>query len=229
MAVPGTVTVSARATDDVGVTKLELYNYGTLVASATTGSLSYSWNTANVANGSHALLSRAYDAARNVGTSSTVTVSNSGAGGPTTDRQPSIRKRFRQSRTVGRHFGCDHNDPTEPPHSGSWDAWLDEYGMVHTDTLSQQVTIPSNVTTATLTFWLHNRHSGNGEPSVRYAYSPASEPFWRCLDYSGHLFEPERARRIFPAVLQSDLVQRSDGEDHAHRNRGCEPANLVRG
>ena len=81
MAVPGTVTVSARATDDVGVTKLELYNYGTLVASATTGSLSYSWNTANVANGSHALLSRAYDAARNVGTSSTVTVSNSGAGG----------------------------------------------------------------------------------------------------------------------------------------------------
>ena len=156
MAVPGTVTVSATATDDVGVTKLELYNYGTLVASATTGSLSYSWNTANVANGSHALLSRAYDAARNVGTSSTVTVSNSGAGG----QQLIGNLRFENvpaiPRTVGRHFGCDHNDPTEPPHSGSWDAWLDEYGMVHTDTLSQQVTIPSNVTTATLTFWLHN-------------------------------------------------------------------------
>jgi len=47
------------------------------------------------------------------------------------------------------------NEPAEPPHSGSWDAWLDGYGMVHTDTLSQQVTVPSNITTATLAFRLH--------------------------------------------------------------------------
>src|SRR5713226_4144992 len=43
----------------------------------------------------------------------------------------------------------------EPPHSGSWDAWLDGYGTTHTDTLSQQVTIPSNISTANLGFWLH--------------------------------------------------------------------------
>ncbi|HLX06677.1 MAG TPA: hypothetical protein VKY89_02320, partial [Thermoanaerobaculia bacterium] len=47
------------------------------------------------------------------------------------------------------------NGPAEPAHSGTWDAWLDGYGTNHTDTLYQQVTIPSTITTATLTFWLH--------------------------------------------------------------------------
>ena len=47
------------------------------------------------------------------------------------------------------------NSTREPAHSGSWDAWLDGYGTTHTDTLSQQVTIPSSATSATLAFWLH--------------------------------------------------------------------------
>lgn len=47
------------------------------------------------------------------------------------------------------------NNTREPAHSGSWDAWLDGYGTTQTDTLSQQVTIPATVSSATLTFWLH--------------------------------------------------------------------------
>ena len=43
----------------------------------------------------------------------------------------------------------------EPAHSGSWKAWLDGYGSAHTDTLLQQVSIPSTITTASLSFWLH--------------------------------------------------------------------------
>ena len=43
----------------------------------------------------------------------------------------------------------------EAPHSGSWKAWLDGYGTTHTDTLYQDVTISSTVTSATLSFWLH--------------------------------------------------------------------------
>jgi hypothetical protein len=46
------------------------------------------------------------------------------------------------------------NGPSEPAHSGSWDAWLDGYGTTHTDTLSQSVTIPAGCT-ATLAFYLH--------------------------------------------------------------------------
>ena len=44
---------------------------------------------------------------------------------------------------------------TEPPHSGSWDAWLDGYGTTHTDSATQTVTIPATATAATLSFWLH--------------------------------------------------------------------------
>lgn len=51
--------------------------------------------------------------------------------------------------------GVLDNSTSEPAHSGSWKAWLDGYGTTHTDTLYQQVAIPSTITSATLTFWLH--------------------------------------------------------------------------
>ncbi|MGH3416055.1 MAG: hypothetical protein ACRDSS_06290, partial [Actinocrinis sp.] len=43
----------------------------------------------------------------------------------------------------------------EPPHSGTWDAWLDGYGTTHTDTLSQSVTLPTGCATYNYNFWLH--------------------------------------------------------------------------
>jgi len=51
--------------------------------------------------------------------------------------------------------GVIDNTASQPARTGSWKAWLDGYGTTHTDTLYQQVTIPSTATTATLTFWLH--------------------------------------------------------------------------
>jgi uncharacterized membrane protein len=47
------------------------------------------------------------------------------------------------------------NSSLEPPHSGTFDAWLDGFGTTTTDTIMQQVTIPANATAATLSFWLH--------------------------------------------------------------------------
>ena len=46
------------------------------------------------------------------------------------------------------------NGPSEPAHSGSWDAWLDGYGTTHTDSVSQSVTIPAGCS-ASLSFYLH--------------------------------------------------------------------------
>jgi hypothetical protein len=43
----------------------------------------------------------------------------------------------------------------EPAHTGTWKAWLDGYGVAHTDTLRQTVTIPAGCTSATLSYWLH--------------------------------------------------------------------------
>jgi hypothetical protein len=43
----------------------------------------------------------------------------------------------------------------QPAVSGTWNAFLDGYGTVHTDTLSQTVTLPAGCPAATLYFWLH--------------------------------------------------------------------------
>jgi PKD repeat protein len=48
-----------------------------------------------------------------------------------------------------------NNNSLEPPHSGSWDAWLNGWGTTTTDTLSQTVTLPAGCTTYNLSFWLH--------------------------------------------------------------------------
>ncbi len=51
--------------------------------------------------------------------------------------------------------GVISNHSQEPPHSGTWDAWLDGYGTTHTDTLSQTVTLPATCSKYNLSFWLH--------------------------------------------------------------------------
>ncbi len=51
--------------------------------------------------------------------------------------------------------GVINNSSQEPPHSGSWDAWLDGYGTTHTDTLSQSVTLPTGCNSYNFSFWLH--------------------------------------------------------------------------
>ncbi|HAM36644.1 MAG TPA: hypothetical protein DCP85_12025 [Elusimicrobia bacterium] len=73
-AVSGAVSVSATATDSVGVTKVEFYIDGNLKATDTSSPYSYSLDTTQLANGSHALLAKAYDAAGNVGQSAQVSV-----------------------------------------------------------------------------------------------------------------------------------------------------------
>jgi hypothetical protein len=51
--------------------------------------------------------------------------------------------------------GVIDNSAGEAAHSGAWKAWLDGYGVTHTDSILQTVTIPASATTATLAFWLH--------------------------------------------------------------------------
>ena len=76
--VSGTVAVTATASDNVGITSLEIYIDGALKTSGTSSPLNYSWNTSGL-SGSHTIFSKAYDAAGNVGTSTTVTVTVSNA------------------------------------------------------------------------------------------------------------------------------------------------------
>jgi hypothetical protein len=152
--VSGTVTVSASASDNVGVVKVEFYIDSVLSSTVTTSPYNFSWNTTTVANGSHTIFSKAYDAANNVGTSATVTVTVSNS----TAQQLLGNPGFENGTTTTPWVlsaGVINNAAGEPPHSGSWDGWMDGYGTTHTDTALQQVAIPSTITTATLSFWLH--------------------------------------------------------------------------
>jgi len=72
--VSGTTNVTANASDDRGVTKVEFYLDGTLQTTDTSSPYSWSWNTTTASNGTHSLTSKAYDAAGNSSTSAAVSV-----------------------------------------------------------------------------------------------------------------------------------------------------------
>lgn len=76
--VSAVVSVTASATDNVGVTKVEFWLDGVLQSTDTTSPYAWSWDTATATNGTHSIQSKAYDAANNVGSSASisVTVSN---------------------------------------------------------------------------------------------------------------------------------------------------------
>jgi hypothetical protein len=150
----GTITLSASASDNVGVTKVEFYVDGALKGTDTTSAYSMTLDSTTLANGSHTLSAKAYDAAANVATSSAVafSVSNTTTPAPT---QLLANPGF-ESGAVSwtASSGVIGNDTTVAAHAGSYKAWFDGYGAAHTDTLYQQVTIPSTATSATLAFWL---------------------------------------------------------------------------
>ncbi len=50
--------------------------------------------------------------------------------------------------------GVITSSTSRPARSGSWKAWLNGYGSSNTDYLYQNVTIPSTVSSATLSFWI---------------------------------------------------------------------------
>jgi hypothetical protein len=72
--VSGTVAVTAAATDDVAVAKVEAYVDGTLMGTTTSSPYSVNWNTAGAANGPHNLTAKAYDTSGNTTTSAVVSV-----------------------------------------------------------------------------------------------------------------------------------------------------------
>jgi hypothetical protein len=81
--VSGTTAFSATASDNVGVAKVEFYVDSALKSTDTSSPYSYSWDTTTATNAAHSLLAKAYDAANNVGTSPSVSVTVSNGGTPT--------------------------------------------------------------------------------------------------------------------------------------------------
>lgn len=150
----GTISLSATASDNVGVTKVEFYVDGALKATDTATPYTASLDSTTLANGSHSLVAKAYDAAGNVGTSSTVSFSVSNSGGTATEL---VKNGGFESGTTPwtQTTGVINNTASEPAHTGSYKAWLDGYGSAHTDYVRQSITIPATATKATLDFFMH--------------------------------------------------------------------------
>ncbi|MCU0805478.1 MAG: S8 family serine peptidase [Burkholderiales bacterium] len=72
--VSGLVAVDVAAADNVGVTKVDLFVNGALFVSDTIMPFGFSWDTTKLADGQATLMAKAYDAAGNVASSSSVSV-----------------------------------------------------------------------------------------------------------------------------------------------------------
>ncbi|HZV64055.1 MAG TPA: Ig-like domain-containing protein [Telluria sp.] len=80
----GSIKLNATATDNVGVTRVEFYVDGNLVGSSTAAPYTLAYDSTKLIKGSHSLVTKAYDAANNIGSSSAVafTIDNTGGGTP---------------------------------------------------------------------------------------------------------------------------------------------------
>lgn len=87
--VSGIVPINVTATDNVGVTRVDLLVSGTLLASDTTAPYAFSWDSSKLAGSSASLVARAYDAAGNAASSAAVVVAVAGtAPPPSSDTTP---------------------------------------------------------------------------------------------------------------------------------------------
>jgi leucyl aminopeptidase len=103
--VSGIVTVSADASDNVAVAKVEFLIDGNVANSDTSAPYLFDWNTETAGNGSHGLVAVAYDSSQNVArTSGTpVTVSNQSEG----TLQAAYDATRRAPTCAGNGSGCD--------------------------------------------------------------------------------------------------------------------------
>jgi hypothetical protein len=89
--VSGTTTISVNATDNVGVAGVTIVHSGTnhndipIGVEDTVAPYSFEWNTVGVANGVHMLQAKARDAAGNISTSTTISVTVNNTSTSTTD------------------------------------------------------------------------------------------------------------------------------------------------
>lgn len=148
----GTITLSATASDNVAVTKVEFSVDGVLKGSDTTPSYSTTLDSTTLSNGSHSLTAKAFDAAGNSTTSAAVSFTINNAAPPA---ERIVNGSFESgSGSWTATSGVITSSSTYAARTGTWKAWLNGYGSAHTDSVWQSVAIPSAAASATLSFWL---------------------------------------------------------------------------
>ncbi|MHB8911078.1 MAG: Ig-like domain-containing protein [Lysobacter sp.] len=148
----GTITLSANASDNVGVSNVEFHVDGVLKGSDATAPYAMTLDSTTLADGGHSLTAKAFDAAGNSTTSAAVsfTVSNTA---PPVERI--VNGGFESGKTSWTaSSGVITKSTTYAAHTGVWKAWLNGYGSANTEYVWQSVAIPAVSSSATLGFWL---------------------------------------------------------------------------
>ena len=191
--VSGTVTVSATASDNVGVAGVQFRLDGANVGSEdTTSPYSISWNTTSAPNGSHALTAVARDAAGNTRTSAAVNVTvQNQAAGDTTPPAVSITAPANGatvSATINVSAGASDNvgvagvqflldganlgaEDTSSPYSVSWNTTAASNGS-HT-LVARARDAAGNTQTSSVTVTVQNQAADTTVPTVALS-APAS-------------------------------------------------------
>jgi subtilisin family serine protease len=164
--VSGTTTVSASASDSVGVASVEFYVDGSQLGSDSTSPYQIAWNTTLVGNGNHGLQTKALDAAGNFfwSTVVTVNVSNAAGGG-----ELIVNGGFEGSASPWSLSGNAYWSAGGNQHSGSGYTVLGFYNNAN-GTEYQTVSIPAGRAT-NLTFWLNITTSESLSTAYDFLYA----------------------------------------------------------
>lgn len=148
----GIIKFNANAKDNIAVSRVDYLVDGVLKGSSNVAPYAVSYDSTTLTNGNHTLQGKAYDAAGNVGTSSSLSFAVNNVA---TAVELVVNGGF-ESRTTGwkAASGVITSNADEAANGGTYKAWLNGYGAVHTDTLYQVVNIPATVSTAQYSFWL---------------------------------------------------------------------------
>ncbi|HZH18496.1 MAG TPA: Ig-like domain-containing protein [Archangium sp.] len=142
----GTAVITATASDNQGLARVEFYDGATLLGTDATLPYQVSWNTAGAANGAHTLTAKAFDSVGNVRTSTAVTVTLDNSAPTTALTAPaqgaSVRGIVAVSATASDNLGVDRVEfyagtallgtVTTAPYVVSWDTTALASGSVIT-------------------------------------------------------------------------------------------------
>jgi subtilisin family serine protease len=164
----GTVALSVTASDNAALARIDFVVDGNVVGSAT-GNLgsqpatyTLNWSSAAVLNGEHSFSAFAYDSSGNAATSPTVVASTSNTqvtqcfGNSQLLLNPSFESGEDGSWTASASVIAQRSLFRLLPRTGTWDAVMLGFGdgVPHSAVLHQTVSIPVDVCSAKLSFWM---------------------------------------------------------------------------
>jgi hypothetical protein len=135
--VQGSVMLSASASDNVGITKVEFLADGSVIATDSEAPFEFTWDTSSASTGQHTIAARAYDAAGNASASQcqmTVMSSDGGGGDDNITPAPPRKRVFVTNAAIssggfGGLSGADSfcaNAASARGLGGSWVAWMSD-------------------------------------------------------------------------------------------------------